>query len=96
MSAGANRRHLSSGICVTFKREGYCELFGAAVCGVVHVPWVDFVEWNSFLHSNVFTRVVALRDDSDTLGDRLGSDWVITSHHYHLTNHQSPQTSRCD
>ena len=47
-------------------------------------PRIDFVEWNIKPGWDVFNCLVAFRDDANSLGDRLGSDWMITGHHDHL------------
>lgn len=45
------------------------------------VPWVDFIDRNVQACGDVLNSLVALRDDTHTLSNGLGCDWVITSYH---------------
>ena len=48
------------------------------------IPGVNFIDRNVKTSCNVLHSFVAFRDDAHTLGNGLGSDGMITSHHDNL------------
>lgn len=61
------------------------------------LPGVDLTDRDVEAGSNVFYCLITFRDDAYTLGNSLGCDWVITSHHDNL-QHSKTMISKimCD
>ena len=66
----------------------YAQSARAVVSGRINkgisVPGVHFLHWDASLSSNVLNSLASFRDDAHTLGDGLGCDWVVASHHDNL------------
>lgn len=71
-----------------YSTKSYPSMTSSIIHFCSSVPGVDLTDRNVEAKSNIFNGLIALRDDTNSLGNSFGCDGMVTSHHNNLQGQQ--------